>query len=331
MHIPDNYLSPQTCAVMGAVMVPVWSICVKKIKDEVTAKKIPLLGISAAFSFLIMMFNIPLPGGTTAHATGAALIAILMGPYAASIAVSIALLIQALLFGDGGILSFGANSFNMAFVIPFTAYAVYRTVIRFWKNDKSKYFGAFLGGYLGIVAASFFAAVEFGIQPIFFRDASGPLYCPYPLAVSIPAMIIPHLFVGFIEGIIAAGVLAYVRRVSPGIVAGDSDKKFILSPLYIILAVLTILTPVGILSTAKAWGEWSPGELKEKLGSVPLPRAIGHGFTLQAPLRDYNFGMLKNDWSGYLISGVAGLAVIFLLFRIIKAFTGPKKNPEKQI
>ena len=122
MHIPDNYLSPSTCAVMGAAMVPVWTKAVRKVKEEIPRVKIPLLGVGAAFSFLLMMFNVPLPGGTTGHAVGGTLLAIFMGPYAACISVTVALFIQALLFGDGGVLAFGANCFNMAFVLPFFGY-----------------------------------------------------------------------------------------------------------------------------------------------------------------------------------------------------------------
>ena len=124
MHIPDNYLSPATYVVMGAAMVPVWAIAVKRVKKEMTSDKMPMLGIGAAFSFLIMMFNVPLLGGTTGHAVGGTLLAILLGPYAACISITVALLIQALLFGDGGILTFGANCFNMAFILPFLGYFI---------------------------------------------------------------------------------------------------------------------------------------------------------------------------------------------------------------
>ena len=99
MHIPENYLSPSICAVMTAAMLPVWGYSIHKIKTEIPKSKMPLLGIGAAFSFLGMMFNVPLPGGTTGHAVGGTLIAILTGsPAAGCIAVSIALLIQTLLF-----------------------------------------------------------------------------------------------------------------------------------------------------------------------------------------------------------------------------------------
>jgi cobalt/nickel transport system permease protein len=128
MHIPENYLSPQTCGVMAAAMVPVWTLAIRKVKTEIPREKLPLLGIGAAFSFVSMMFNVPIPGGTTGHAVGGTLIAILLGPDAACLSVSIALLIQALLFGDGGVLAFGANCFNMAFVLPYLGYAIYRAL-----------------------------------------------------------------------------------------------------------------------------------------------------------------------------------------------------------
>ena len=83
MHIPENYLSPSTCAIMGAVMVPVWALALRKVRQTVPKEKLPLLGIGAAFAFLSMMFNIPLPGGNTGHAVGGTLIAVLFGPYAA--------------------------------------------------------------------------------------------------------------------------------------------------------------------------------------------------------------------------------------------------------
>ena len=93
-----------------------------------------MLGIGTSLSFLIMMFNLPAPGGTSAHAVGAVLIAILLGPWASCLAVSVALAMQALLFGDGGILAFGANAFCMAVVMPFVGYAVYKLLNKWTKN-----------------------------------------------------------------------------------------------------------------------------------------------------------------------------------------------------
>ena len=142
MHIPENYLSPSTCAVGFAAIVPIWRAAVKHVSKEVPREKMPLIGIAAAFSFLSMMFNIPLPGGTTGHAVCGTLIAILFGPWSAVLAISIALAIQAFLFGDGGILSLGANCFNMAFVLPFVGYSIYKVIRDRIGGERGELIGA---------------------------------------------------------------------------------------------------------------------------------------------------------------------------------------------
>ena len=126
MHIPDGYLSPQTYIPLFGVFVAAATVAVKKVKNEVSARNIPYLGMAAAFSFIIMMFNLPIPGGTSGHAVGSAVIAIIFGPWAAMLAVSVAIIIQALIFGDGGITAIGANCFNMAVFMPFTAYYIFK-------------------------------------------------------------------------------------------------------------------------------------------------------------------------------------------------------------
>src|SRR5918912_318853 len=130
MHIPDGYLSPATCATLYGASAGVWYTAGRRVKKVVRNRYVPLVAIGAAYAFLVMMFNVPIPDGTTAHAVGGVLIAVLLGPCAAVISVSIALLIQALFFGDGGVLAYGANVFNMAFVMPFVGYGVYRLLSR---------------------------------------------------------------------------------------------------------------------------------------------------------------------------------------------------------
>src|SRR5579872_1010532 len=102
MHIPDAYLSPTTQAIALAAMAPVWFVAARRTRRELTTKQAPLLSMGAAFCFAVQMFNIPAVGGTTAHALGAALLAILVGPWAAVLGLTLTLAIQALLFGDGG-------------------------------------------------------------------------------------------------------------------------------------------------------------------------------------------------------------------------------------
>ena len=128
MHIPDGYLSPSTCAVLYAAAMPFWAAALRRVRALLATRFVPLVSLFAAFSFVIMMFNLPLPGGTTGHAAGIAMAAIVLGPWGATIAISVALAIQALLFGDGGILALGANCFNMAVAGVWTAAAVYRLI-----------------------------------------------------------------------------------------------------------------------------------------------------------------------------------------------------------
>src|SRR6478609_7159898 len=113
---------------MYGAALPFWAMAVQRARRALSDKTVPLLAIFAALSFSIMMFNIPVPGGTTAHGVGGTLIAIVLGPWAAVIGVSMALIIQALFFGDGGILAIFANCFNMAIVMPIVGYAVYRVI-----------------------------------------------------------------------------------------------------------------------------------------------------------------------------------------------------------
>src|SRR5438477_12517698 len=122
MHIPDSYLSPVFSVGMGAATVPSWIIASRRVQRVLNNRTVPLLAVFSAFSFTIMMFNVPVPGGTTAHGVGGTLLAIVLGPWAAIIGVSTALIIQALFFGDGGVLAIFANCFNMGILLPFVGY-----------------------------------------------------------------------------------------------------------------------------------------------------------------------------------------------------------------
>lgn len=322
MHIPDNYLSPSTCAVMGTIMLPIWKHCITKVKKEISKKKLPTLGVCAAFSFLVMMFNLPAPGGTTAHAVGAVLIALILGPYAATIAVTIALLLQALFFGDGGILAFGANSFNMAFVIPFVGYNIFKFFKGRVKSSKGEYIGAFLGSYIGLVAGAACAAIELGIQPLLFKDNLGyPLYFPYPLKVSITAMVSIHLLIGIVEGLITVGVYAYVKKVSPEVIQTDGyiksqekNKKIKAKYFIIPMIVMIILTPLGLLAPGTAWAEWGSDQLKSLVGFIP--KGISKGIQYNAIASDYGFNGI-NEVGGYILSAIIGVSILILVFKVL--------------
>lgn len=211
MHIPEGYLSPQTCAAFGATMVPILAVATKKANKALDKKDVTTMAIGSSFAFTIMMFNIPVPGGTTAHAIGATLLAIALGPWAASISLTIALFIQALFFGDGGILALGANSFNMAFLAPFIGYGIYKLMLTLKVN---KVIASAIGAYFGINVSALATAIELGIQPMLFHTSNGtPLYFPYGLSQSIPAIMFAHLTIaGFVEAAVTGLVVYYLLK-----------------------------------------------------------------------------------------------------------------------
>ncbi|MFZ3123514.1 MAG: cobalt transporter CbiM [Thermodesulfovibrionales bacterium] len=233
MHIPDGYLGPITYGSLWAAVIPIWIYASKKIKEILKASQVPLLALSAAFSFVIMMFNVPLPGGTTGHATGATLIAILIGPWPAVIALSIALIVQALIFGDGGITAIGANCFNMGFAGVLVGYGIYKLIsgLKF-KNSNAEtrrsplstrhLIGAGIGAYAGINLAAFLTAVELGIQPLLHSGTDGrPLYSPFPLSITIPAIMLEHIFLfGIVEAVVTVLVLLYIKKSHPELIRG---------------------------------------------------------------------------------------------------------------
>jgi cobalt/nickel transport system permease protein len=305
---------------MTLAVLPVWALSAKKVTKDLPKEKVPLLGIGAAFSFLIMMLNVPLPGGTTGHAVGGTLLAVLIGPYAACIAITVALLIQALVFGDGGILSFGANCFNMAFVIPFAGYALYRLVKGRTKSKAGEYAALAVASYVALNAAALCAAVEFGLQPLLAKDAAGlPLYCPYPLAVTLPAMMIPHLAVaGLVEAAFTVAIFAFVAKASPDTLYEGSSKRR--GALYILVAALVVASPLGLLAAGTAWGEWGADEIKDVVtGGSSLgftPSGMESGFSFAAPIPDYALGGV-GEVLGYLVSAVLGVALLVIAFKLL--------------
>lgn len=322
MHIPDNYLSPASCAVLAVAAAPVVGLSITKVKAQLKENKelAPMLGIAASLSFLLMMFNVPIPGGTTAHAVGGVLLSILIGPYAASLALSVALLLQALLFGDGGILALGANIFNMAIAMPFVGYAVYH----FFRKQNHETAGVLVGSYVGINVAAFLTAIELGIQPIIATQGGEPLYNPYGLAVTIPAMMVTHLTIaGAVEVFFTYVIYRFVKQVAPHELytpTSVNTTSFVKKIRYVLIA-LVVLSPLGLLAEGTAFGEWSADELAEMMNNVPA--GIENGFSFEALFSDYTIPG-TNIAVGYILSAITALLIFYILGKMIRTMNGAK-------
>ena len=275
-----------------------------------------------------MMFNIPIPGGTTAHAVGGTLAAIVMGPWAAIVAVSVALIIQALFFGDGGITAIGANCFNMAIVLPLVGYGVYWLISR--SSDplsRRRLVAAAIGSYIGINAAGLLVGTELGIQPIFWSHAGRALYAPYSLSVAIPAVMIPHLTLAGIAEVVATvfGV-AYVQRVQPGLLTRRAGPSTIPSSsgrsrVGVIVAAFVLMivaVPVGLLAGGSAWGEWGASEIGTRVGYVPSGLNSMQSIW-SAPFSGYSLPWVSHNASfaqlsvAYILSAIVGVGMIFVV------------------
>ncbi len=226
MHIPDGYLSPATCAAFYAAATPFWAVAAVRVKKILSGRTVPLLAIFSAFSFAIMMFNVPVPGGTTAHGVGGTLTAIILGPWAAVISTSVALMIQALFFGDGGILSIGANCFNMGVVLPMVGYFSYRAIAG--NSDpfsQRRVIAAAIGSYLGITAAALAVGLELGLQPEIASTNGVPDYSPYGFGTAIPSMLVSHMAgASFVEAAITALSIAYMQTSFPEILTRGEKR-----------------------------------------------------------------------------------------------------------
>jgi cobalt/nickel transport system permease protein len=340
VHIPDGYLSPATCATLYGASVPVWIAAGRRVRKVVKHRYVPLVALGAAYSFLVMMFNVPVPDGTTAHAVGGVLIAVLLGPWAAVVGLSVALLIQALFFGDGGVLAYGANAFNIAIVMPMVGYGVYRVMSRRVSlTSPRRALAAGIGGYVGLNVAALCTAIEFGLQPVLFHASDGtPLYAPFHLSQTIPAMALAHLTVaGVVEAVLTAGVVSYLQRANLPVLrinhAVVPETEADVAPprrlgwrwAVIGTGTMLVLTPLGLLAPGGAFGEDAPDDLdlrRYHLDAVPSGLRHYAGFWHNTLFDGYGFNNDAHPVLGYVVSALVGIAVVVIA--VVAAFVATR-------
>ncbi len=206
MHIPDGFLDTKTWVSTAGISVIFLGYVINRLKRGFDYRKIPLLGVVAAFIFAAQMINFPVAGGTSGHLIGALLAAVLVGPLEAVVIMSTVLLVQCFVFMDGGITALGANILNMALIATWVGYYVYRLLDR--KSVFSPW-ALFWGSWVSVVAAAVAASLELAV--------SGTI----PLRVVLPAMLFWHLLIGIGEGAITLLVVSYVKKARPEILFGE--------------------------------------------------------------------------------------------------------------
>lgn len=200
MHIPDGFLDAKTLLTTGALAATGVSLALRTARRELPPRRVPLLGLSAAFLFAAQMVNFPVVGGTSGHLIGGALAAALLGPAAAVIVVTAVLIVQCLLFADGGVLALGANVLNMAVVAPLAGYAIYRGLSRLLPGQRGRVAALIVAGWASTVFASLACAGQLAW--------SGTV----AWGLGLPAMAGIHALIGLGEGLISGLVLLAVER-----------------------------------------------------------------------------------------------------------------------
>ncbi len=308
MHIPDGFLDSKTWISTAAISISGISYGLRHIRAQMSEQKIPLMGVLAAFIFAAQMLNFPVIGGTSGHFLGAALAAIFLGPWVASVLIATILLIQSLLFADGGITALGANILNMGLVATFSAYWIYSVFKNLVPHRGGVVVGAFLASWFSVVLASGACALELA--------ASGTS----PLFLVLPAMIGWHSIIGVGEGLITVGVTQYVRKVRPDLfqLAPKPDYLILLAGVIFALFLAAAVSP---------YASALPDGLErvaEDIGFIKKASTV-----VETPLSNYAAPGISGGMTA-AIAGVVGtmisLGIMYGLAVLIKGRKQPGKD-----
>lgn len=199
MHIPDGFVSGTINLAGFGVSAIGCSYSIRKINKTMDERHIPLLGVTSAFIFAAQMLNFPIAGGTSGHFLGALMAAILMGPWASCLIMSLVLTIQCLGFADGGITALGTNIFNMGIIGGVFSYYIFISLKAILPKDRGGFLASSaIASWFSVIASSAFCAFELGL--------SGTA----PLKIILPAMLGVHAVIGIGEAIITTAVLSSV-------------------------------------------------------------------------------------------------------------------------
>ena len=208
MHVPDGFLSPQTYVPAYALAFGAWAYAARTLRQRLDETLLPRLAVLCALGFVLMSVMLPLPGGTSVHASGIGILAVVFGPWITFAAVSLVLLLQALVLGAGGITVLPVNALAMGLGGSVAACLGYRLLGRVGERA-----GLFAAGWLAAVVPAVLVASVLGIQPAIAHTAEGqPLFFPFGLAVTLPAVVVPHVVLGVGEGLLTILVVSFLRR-----------------------------------------------------------------------------------------------------------------------
>jgi cobalt/nickel transport system permease protein len=205
MHIPDGFISPVTYLPAYAATIVLWYTAFKTTKLD--SDKISFLASLSALSFVFMMIALPLPGGTSAHLNGIALLSVIFGPWLGFSAISMVIIIEALFFGEGGVTTLGINVLAIGFIGSFSAYYVYKLL-----KGLNETLAIFVAGWFGMNMPALFVAFVLGLQPLIASVQGKPLFFPFDIETTVTAVMIPHALIGIVEGVVSVILYRFLRK-----------------------------------------------------------------------------------------------------------------------
>lgn len=305
MHIPDGFVSVPMAAATGVISVVGLGVALGRSQAAFGIRRAPVLGLTTAFIFAAQMINFPVAGGTSGHLLGGTLAAIILGsPWGGALCIATVLIIQAVLFADGGITALGANILNAGVIAVWVGWVLTQTLQRLFGGSKARLpLAAGIAAAVSVVVASIACAIELAL--------SGTA----PLAVVLPAMTGVHILIGIGEGLITGGVLAYLATARPDLLPGEQQQfKGWLVP------VVSIFLIAGVLSLfASAWPDGLE-RVAENMGFIDLGEQVR--ISVPTPLADYGIEGLGQI--GASIAGLVGAAVCFAVAFGIAKVVKPK-------
>ncbi|MFN3215002.1 MAG: energy-coupling factor ABC transporter permease [Acidimicrobiales bacterium] len=303
LHAPDGFLEPGTAIVTAVIATAVLAVALRVASGELGDRQAPLAGVVAAFVFAAQMFNFPVASGTTGHLVGGALAAILLGPWIGTLVVAVVVIVQALLFADGGISALGYNLINMAVVPAFGGWAVYRLVRRVLPANSAGVVGATAVASLASVVL---ASMAFSLQWLFGASA------PVPFDTVFAAMVGVHVLIGVGEAVISAIVISAVLAARPDLVVGARDldlaalaerprvgmRPFVIGGLIVALGFAAVVSQFAVDN---------PDGLErvaEDEGFIDSARDHAFGDSIFA---DYATSGIDNEQASLAVAGIAGV------------------------
>jgi cobalt/nickel transport system permease protein len=316
MHIPDGFLDAKVALAAGAMSAIGVGFSLREVHKNLPPRKIPLLGLSAAFVFAAQMLNFPVAGGTSGHLIGGVLTAVLLGPCAATVVLTAVLLVQCFMFADGGVTALGANIFNMGIVAPMTGYILYRLARRFVPGERGLVLGVAFASWVSTVLAAIVCAGQLAL--------SGTV----AWSVAFPAMTDVHMLIGVGEGLITSLVVIAIVRTRPDLIEDNAviPQQWQLKTVMVYGLLVSFGLALFVSPFACSWPD-GLDHVAAKLGFEHQAAAAGH---ITTPMPDYRLPGIQSPLVGTAFAGVIGTFIAFGLALILARVLVPKTVVEKQ-